>query len=162
MNAKHITSLLLALFLVPACDTGPEPDASIEDVARPDDPEEEELNEIEAGRVAAAQFGRPDDSEAEDEIDTIRMQTCATERTRDTRPEGFVMERARGLDEPGFRLEEDQERAARDLAPEDDTVFEAPPGPADGMSDAQARYVAEKDTLAPQERALRKEALLGE
>lgn len=158
MNAKHLTSLLFVLLLMPACDTGPEPDATIEDVSDVD----EEPDEIEAGRVAAAQFGRPDESEAEAEVDAIRKGACDTERTRDARPQGYVMARARGLDEPGFRLQEDQDQAARDLEPDDEAVFQAPPAFDQGMSDAQARYLAEADALAPEERARRKEAVLGE
>lgn len=166
MKIKQLSYLLFPLLVVSACDTGPELEANIEDetedLAELEDADDEATEEIEAGRVAAAQFGRPDDSEAEAEVESMRHRSCDTERTRDARPEGYVMARARGLDDPGFRLQEDQAAAASQLAPDDDTVFETPPRVAEGMSNAQARYLAEKDALAPDARALRKEALLGE
>ena len=166
MKIKKLSYLLFPLLVVSACDTGPEPEANIvddiEDLAELEDVDDEATEEIEAGRVAAAQFGRPDDSETEAEIESMRHRSCDTERTRDTRPKGYVMARARGLDDPGFRLQEDQAAAARELASDDDTVLEAPARVAEGMSDAQARYLAEKDELAPDARAMRKEALLGE
>ncbi|MBV1860763.1 MAG: hypothetical protein KUG77_20275 [Nannocystaceae bacterium] len=166
MKTQQLRYLLFALLAAPACDADPDTAADLKDdiEAREelDDAEDGPADEIKAGQVASAQFGRPDESESEAEADAIRHRSCDSEAARDAKPKDYVMARAHGLDDPGFRLEEDQDAAARDLALDEDGGFEAPPQVPRRMSDAQARYLSEKDTLPLQERAMRKEALLAE
>lgn len=167
MKTKRLSCLLFTLLALPACDAGPDVELDPDEALDEDALDEEFLDgdasreEIEGGRGPAKTFGRVDNSDRVAEVDQIRAESLnGDEVGRDTLTD-LALPRARGLDEPRYRIEEDQDAAAAEFAPTDDEDIRAPARSA-VLTDAQQRYLNEKDDLEPAARAARKEALLGE
>lgn len=158
---------LLALLALPACDAEPDAELDLGDALDEDALDATFLEgdasreEIEGGRGPAKTFGRVDNTDRVAETDQLRAESLNGDESRREAATGLALPRARGLDEPGYRIEEDQAAAAAAFVPDEADDILAPARTAEPTG-AQQRYLSEKDDLEPLARAGRKEALLGE
>lgn len=169
---RSLPCLLLLLGLAACTPVGDDLPEPADEVALDDAEDEPALTAEQAGaHVPAATFEPAVDHALREKVEQVRAESCRHD-TRAGAPADFVPPPpARGLVEPGYRVEEDQIQASRDAfveAPEGLRVLEAP----EGTAAAQQRYLAQAEALAegfvgsPEELALAraelKERELGE
>lgn len=146
----QIAGSLLLLVLgacAPVSDDEPSADELADEL--PDDADDG-LDEDRAGTPHQAAEPGPAADPERDRIDALRESSCTQELHPPPPQDLAAMELARGLVDPSFRVQEDQEQAARAALDEqaaDGRHFVAAPVDAQTL-EAQARYLDEADALA--------------